>query len=150
MHFALKKQSGILGDSIVCFFVRMSRIVNKKRPINLDLGTMKFPVMAIASILHRLSGLGLFLLLPVMIWYLHQSLGSPESFASLQITMTSLCSKFLVWAFCTALAYHLLAGIRHILMDAGIGEHLCTARIGAWLVIAAAVIVTILLGIWIW
>lgn len=124
--------------------------MNKKRPINLDLGTMKFPVMAIASILHRISGLALFLLLPLMIWFLHQSLKSAESFTALQSTLTGTCNKLLLWAFCAALVYHILAGIRHLLMDAGLGEHVCTARHSARFVIGLTAIVTILLGIWIW
>lgn len=124
--------------------------MNKKRPVNLDLGTLKFPVMAIASILHRISGLVLFLLLPLMMWFLHHSLESEASFAQLQPLLTHPFYKLLIWAFCAALTYHLLAGVRHVLMDCGIGESLCSGRFSARLVIGSAVILTILLGIWIW
>lgn len=124
--------------------------MNKKRPINLDLGTMKFPVMAIASILHRISGLVLFILLPLMLWFLNHSLESAESFAALQGTLGNICYKILLWAFCAALVYHVLAGIRHLFMDAGFGEQLCAGRYTANFVIGASVILSILLGIWIW
>ena len=56
--------------------------MNKKRPINLDLATIRFPVMAIASIFHRISGIGIFVLLPVIMWYLDKSLQSEASFQS--------------------------------------------------------------------
>jgi succinate dehydrogenase / fumarate reductase, cytochrome b subunit len=124
--------------------------VNKKRPINLDLSTFKYPPMAIASILHRISGLVLFLLLPLMLYFLHRSLGGAEAFANLQLTLASPYSKVLLWAFASALIYHLLAGIRHLLMDMDIGEHLEQARRSAVLVIALSVILIILLGVWIW
>ncbi|WED43189.1 succinate dehydrogenase, cytochrome b556 subunit [Legionella cardiaca] len=124
--------------------------MNQKRPINLDLGTMKFPPMAIASILHRISGLVLFLLMPAMLYFLGMSLYSSDSFIELQHMLRTPLHKLLLWAFSAALIYHVLAGIRHLLMDAGYGEHLHAGRRSAILVIALAVIFTLLLGIWIW
>lgn len=129
----------------------MNYPVNKKRPINLDLSTLKFPAMAIASILHRVSGIVLFLLLPFMLCLLKTSLVSETSFIDLHnIMMTSLLIKITLWAFSAALVYHLLAGIRHLLMDAGFGEHLEQGRRSAVFVIISAIILTIFLGIWIW
>lgn len=124
--------------------------VNKKRPVNLDLGTLKFPAMAIASILHRISGMVLFLLLPLMIYFLSLSRASAESFARLQMILANPYIKLLVWAFLAALVYHLLAGFRHLLMDFGVGEHVKGARFSAIFVIVCSVILTVLLGVWIW
>lgn len=124
--------------------------MNKNRPVNLDLGSMKFPPMAIASILHRISGVVLFVLLPVMIFFLGQSLQSEELFTQMKIRLSEPCYKLILWAFSAALMYHILAGIRHLLMDVGVGEHLCASRRTAVLVIALAVLSTIVLGIWIW
>lgn len=124
--------------------------MNQKRPVNLDLGTLKFPPMAIASILHRLSGLVMFLLLPFMIYLLGRSLQSVDSFAMLQIDLQSPVFKLVIWAFCAALVYHVLAGIRHMIMDLGYGEQVSTGRCSAITVIALAVVLTILLGFWIW
>lgn len=128
----------------------MSLIVNKNRPINLDLSSMRFPLMAIASILHRISGIVLFILLPVMMYLLDQSLHSEALYTQLQNELAMPHYKVILWCFSTALAYHLIAGIRHIIMDLGFGEHVCTARHTAGVVIAMAVISTILLGMWIW
>ncbi|MFI4918926.1 MAG: succinate dehydrogenase, cytochrome b556 subunit [Legionellales bacterium] len=124
--------------------------MNKKRPINLDLSSLKFPPMAIASILHRISGMALFVLLPFMLFFLDRSLKSEETFAQMKIMLTRPCYKLLLWAFSAALIYHVLAGIRHMLMDIGIGEHLCAARRSAIFIIVLAVISTLFLGIWIW
>lgn len=124
--------------------------MNKKRPVNLDLGSMKFPPMAIASILHRVSGVVLFILLPVMIFLLGQSLQSEEMFNQIKIKIAEPCYQLILWAFSTALIYHILAGIRHMIMDLGFGEELCTSRRTSILVIVLAVIGAIFLGIWIW
>jgi succinate dehydrogenase / fumarate reductase cytochrome b subunit len=132
------------------FLMRKKPIVNKKRPVNLDLSTMKFPPMAIASILHRISGILLFILLPVMLYILGQSLQSADSFSQMKTMISSPVYKLVLWAFSASLAYHVLAGIRHILMDMGYGEHLEAGRRTSILVIVLAVISTIILGIWIW
>jgi succinate dehydrogenase / fumarate reductase, cytochrome b subunit len=128
----------------------MKLIVNKKRPVNLDLGTMKFPPMAIASVLHRISGVIIFVLLPLMIWFLSQSVQSEEAFNQLKMKLAEPLYKIVLWAFCAALVYHIFAGIRHMIMDLGFGEDLCTGRISSVLVIVLAVFSTIFLGIWIW
>lgn len=132
------------------FLLRKSLTVNQKRPVNLDLGTLKFPAMAIASILHRISGLVMFLLLPFMLYFLDLSLKSEASFTELHNLLASSYCRLLLWAFSTALVYHLLAGIRHMIMDMGYGEHVCAGRRSAVVVIALAVVLTIFLGIWIW
>ena len=124
--------------------------MNKKRPVNLDLGSMKFPPMAIASVLHRISGVVLFLLLPVMLFLFAKSMHSEETFVQMKTMLTHPGYKLVLWAFGAALIYHLLAGIRHLLMDMGFGEHRCAGRRTAVLVIVLAVILTIFLGIWIW
>ncbi|AUH71681.1 succinate dehydrogenase, cytochrome b556 subunit [Legionella sainthelensi] len=124
--------------------------MNKKRPVNLDLVSLKYPPMAIASILHRISGVVLFLLLPIMLFILGQSVQSEETFLHVKNLLSQSCYKMVVWAFGTAMIYHLLAGIRHLLMDIGFGEHLNAGRNSAILVIALTVILTIFLGIWIW
>lgn len=124
--------------------------MNKKRPINLDLTTLKFPPMAIASILHRISGILIFVLLPVMLFLLAKSLHSEDSFYIVKSTITHPMYKLTLWAFASAMFYHLLAGIRHMIMDLGVGEHLAAARNSAIVVIVLAIIATIFLGIYLW
>ncbi|MBX9703144.1 MAG: succinate dehydrogenase, cytochrome b556 subunit [Silvanigrellaceae bacterium] len=124
--------------------------MNKKRPINLDLGTMKFPAMAIASILHRVSGTVLFLLLPMILYFLSLSLKNAQSFLHLQEMVAAPRFKILLWVFGAALIYHLTAGIRHLLMDLGVGEGLPAGRYSALLVIGLSIVLTLLLGVWIW
>jgi succinate dehydrogenase / fumarate reductase, cytochrome b subunit len=140
----------LVVEVISCMFLRKNLPVNQKRPVNLDLGTLKFPIMAIVSILHRLSGVVLFLLLPLMLYLLAMSLGGAESFVKAHTLLSNVYFKLALWAFTAAFVYHLLAGIRHLIMDTGVGDELTSGRRSAELVIALAIILTILLGIWIW
>jgi succinate dehydrogenase / fumarate reductase cytochrome b subunit len=122
----------------------------KKRPVNLDLRTIKMPVTAIISILHRISGLLLLFFIPVFLWGLQHSLSSAQGLMDIQALFDSNILLFIVWVFLSALIYHLIAGIRHLLMDIGIGETLIGGRRGAWLVAGVAVIAIVILGVWLW
>jgi succinate dehydrogenase cytochrome b subunit len=124
--------------------------VNTNRPVNLELSTMRFPIMAITSILHRLSGIGIFILLPYMLCLLHCSLTSEKNFSALQRSLQSPWHKVLILIFLAAMIYHLCAGIRHILMDIGYGEHVQSGRRSAAAVIVIAAILTLLAGVWLW
>lgn len=145
----------MLYFAIVCQFttffkLRKKLTVNKKRPVNLDLVSLKFSPMAIASILHRISGVVLFLSLPIILFILGQSVQSEVSYAHIKTLLTHSCYKLVLWAFGAALIYHVLAGIRHMIMDFGFGEELGAGRRTAVLVIVLALILTIFLGYWIW
>lgn len=124
-----------------------SPALQPKRPVNLDLLTIKQPSPAIASILHRISGILIFLLMPFMLYALHQSLMSSENFLKMQECGVL---KFFTWVFLSALLYHTLAGIRHLLMDLGLGEGPITGRKTAWFVLILASIGIIGLGVYLW
>lgn len=124
--------------------------VKTNRPVNLALGTLKFPPMAIASILHRLSGIGIFILLPYMLCMLHCSLTDAASFRATKALIQHPMHKLIIFVFIAAVIYHLLAGIRHIIMDIGFGESVSAGRASAIAVIALAFIFTLLAGLWLW
>lgn len=124
--------------------------VQKKRPVNLNLLTVKFPLPAITSILHRISGFALFLFIPFILWMLQASLASPETFASLHTLLTAIPAKLVLIFLFAGLFYHLFAGVRHLLMDAQIGETLKGANRGAILVLVLSALFTIVTGYWIW
>jgi succinate dehydrogenase / fumarate reductase cytochrome b subunit len=128
----------------------MDKTVNHQRPINLDLGSFRYPPMAICSILHRISGIVIFLLLPVMMFFLKKSLQSELSFVQLQDLLHHPFYQLLLWVFVSAFIYHILAGIRHIVMDCGFGEQLTTARFSSVFVMTSSLVLIVLLGVWIW
>jgi len=92
----------------------VKKAVNSQRPVNLDLRTIKLPITAYTSILHRVSGVILFLGIVVMLFALDKSLASEEGFAEVQACLTSPLAKLIIWGLLSALLYHLVAGVRHI------------------------------------
>ncbi|MEJ7138526.1 succinate dehydrogenase, cytochrome b556 subunit [Amphibiibacter pelophylacis] len=86
-----------------------------------DLRSYRLPPAGIVSILHRISGLGLFLLLPFIVWIFDRSLSSMSSYEALSaafsggtgIVLKIICLG-LIWAF----LHHLCAGVRHLWFDA--------------------------------
>ena len=123
--------------------------MNHKRPVNLDLASLQYPPMAIVSILHRVSGLVLFLLLPLTLYFLGLSLASEASFDELKTLLSHPFYKFLLWGFSTAFTYHVIAGIRHLSIDLGFGEHLSASRNSARAVLLLSIVSAIFLGLWI-
>lgn len=124
--------------------------MNKKRPVNLDISTIKLPVTAYASILHRFSGIFLFAGAAVLLWMLDSSLDSRESFAAVRDASGHPVFKVVLWAVLSALAYHTITGIRHIIMDFGVGESLEGGKRGATIALILAAVLIVLIGVWLW
>jgi succinate dehydrogenase / fumarate reductase cytochrome b subunit len=124
--------------------------VKNTRPINLNLFTIKFPIPAIVSILHRISGVALFLLIPVMLWTLQTSLMSQDSFSSLHDMVTSPEGKVVLLICLSPFVYHFVAGIRHLLMDMEIGVDLKGGRLSSWLTFVFSILLLALMGFYIW
>ena len=102
------------------------------------------------SILHRVSGVVLFLAVALMLWVLDMSLASEQSFQSLKECLSSPIAQIVIWAALAALAYHIVAGIRHLIMDLGVGEDSFeSGRRSAWLVVVVAAVVIASLAGWI-
>ncbi|MBU2966286.1 succinate dehydrogenase, cytochrome b556 subunit [Amphritea sp. 2_MG-2023] len=125
--------------------------MNEKRPVNLDLRTIKQPLPAITSILHRATGLALFFGAFFMLYALGMSLESEQGFeAAAQMLTESFFAKLIAWGLVSALLYHFFAGIKHLVMDFGYCEELDTAQIAAKATLAIAVVAILLAGVWIW
>jgi succinate dehydrogenase / fumarate reductase cytochrome b subunit len=122
----------------------------KQRPVNLNLMTIHQPMMAVVSILHRLSGVLLFLSIPFLLWVFSLSLNSPDSFALVHSWFAKVLIKCLIWLILSALIYHGIAGIRHFIMDFGIGESLNGGRISAYITLLLSLAFAVFLGVWLW
>ncbi len=124
--------------------------MSDNRPVNLDIGTISFPLPAIASITHRISGVILFVGVGVLLWMLDASLASQASFDELMSTLQSPLAKLVIWGIVAALIYHSIAGIKHLIMDMGVGETLEGGQLGAKLTVGISTVLIILAGLWIW
>ena len=124
--------------------------VKDKRPVNLDISSIHLPLAAYTSILHRISGVIIFVGVAILLWLFDLSLSTEESFNSIREIMVSPLVKFIVWGILSALAYHLVAGVKHLLMDMGIGESKEAAPLGAKITIVVSAVLIIALGVWLW
>lgn len=124
--------------------------MNDTRPVNLSLTAFRWPITALVSITHRISGVALYGGILILLWMLQESLASEQSFNALRdVVMDPIC-KTILWLVLAALAYHTVMGIRHLIMDFGIGESLEGGRRGAAMAIVVAVICIVLAGVWVW
>lgn len=123
--------------------------MNQPRPKNLNLFTISFPLPAIVSILHRISGAFLFLCIPFALWLLQLSL-TESGFEILQEWMNSLFVKAVLWIIFVPFIFHLVAGIRHLLSDIHIGDTLKMGRIMSVLTFIISAVLVILAGVWLW
>ena len=125
-------------------------MAEKKRPVNLDIGTLRLPITAYVSILHRVSGVVIFFALAVLLWMLDESLSSQQSFDSLKEMLGHPFMQIVVWGSLVALLYHAVAGLRHLLMDLGVGEESFQAgRISAWIAVGVALASIVSITFWI-
>ncbi|SHI14519.1 succinate dehydrogenase cytochrome b556 subunit [Ferrimonas marina] len=125
--------------------------MNKPRPVYLDLQQIQFPATAIASILHRVSGVVLFGAIAILLWLFATSLESADGFAQVSALMNGFLAKLVLWAILTAFAYHLCSGIRHLLMDMGHFEgSMESGNRSARVAFAGAAVLSVLAGIWLW
>ncbi len=83
-------------------------------------------------------------------WMLDASLASEESFHSLKETLQLPLAKFVLWGVLAALAYHLVMGLRHLLMDLGFGETLEGGKQTAAVSVVISVVLILLAGVWVW
>ncbi len=124
--------------------------VNSNRPVNLDLSQFSFPLPAITSIIHRVTGLALFVGVAFVLWAFEMSLSNEEGFNVVKGIMQGFLAKLILWGIISALLYHLVAGIKHLLMDVGIGETLEGGKLGAKITLVVSIVLILLAGVWIW
>jgi|TARA_R110000868_G_scaffold53490_9_gene167832 succinate dehydrogenase / fumarate reductase cytochrome b subunit len=124
--------------------------VKKQRPVNLQLNTISFPPAAITSILHRITGVALFFALLFVIGAWAYSVSSPEGFDLVQQQMNGWLGKVIAIGTISALSYHILGGVRHLIMDMGVWEELESGNNSAKAIIGIWIILTIVVGVLLW
>ena len=124
--------------------------VKTDRPVNLDLSTLAFPITAITSILHRISGVILLFGAIAATWFLVVSLQSPADFTMATAALLTPVGKFLTWGFLSALTYHLVMGLKHLVQDLGFAETFSGGKTLSTLSLAISLVLILLAGVWVW
>ncbi|MGO9446385.1 MAG: succinate dehydrogenase, cytochrome b556 subunit [Thiobacillaceae bacterium] len=117
-----------------------------KRPVYLNLLRLRLPLMAWVSILHRVTGVLLFLALPVGLYLLQTSLSGQAGYAATSALLGRPVARFVIWLMLGSLANHALAGLRHFAMDLHCGVERNRGRSSARLVLIAGVFITLAAG----
>lgn len=118
-----------------------------------DLATYRLPPAGWVSILHRISGAVMFLLMPFIIWMFDTSVSSEISYERFMGVFNGgawifpawfikLVALGLIWAYC----HHFIAGVRHLWMDATHSVALGQGRVSALITLVSGVLLTVLLG----
>jgi succinate dehydrogenase / fumarate reductase cytochrome b subunit len=107
----------------------------------------KMPPSAIVSILHRVSGFGMFLLLPFLLYLLQESLRSEISYAHFAGIVDNLFAKIILLGLSWAYLHHFTAGIRHLFMDNHLALDKDAAQKTARWVLVISLALTVLVGL---
>jgi succinate dehydrogenase / fumarate reductase cytochrome b subunit len=120
------------------------------RPKYLNLFQIRLPVPGFVSILHRISGFGMFFFAWAMLWLLQMSLQSPDGYAQVMHFAQGWIGKLFLIGMSWAFLHHFFAGLRFLLLDTHVGTGLNDARRTSWAVLALSIAGTLLLGVAIW
>ena len=121
------------------------------RPVNINpLTDYGWPFTAIVSITNRVLGMVLFAGVAFGLYLLDMALASEESFVQVTALMQSTLVKTAVLFFIFSLTYHLVAGVKHLLLDFHIGDTFEAAQIGSALVVSSSVVITGIIGLNLW
>ena len=115
------------------------------RPVFLNLFKISLPVTALVSILHRLTGLLMFLGLPFIFIWFYLVVYSHMTFEKLELLSDYWWIKSFYWLLLTVFMYHIVAGIRHLIFDFGSSHSLSFSRKTAFAVLVITVLLSALI-----
>jgi succinate dehydrogenase / fumarate reductase cytochrome b subunit len=128
----------------------MSDAPARKRPKHLALHQIRLPLPGIVSILHRVSGVGLFLMLPLLLWLFDRSLGSATDYDAYREVVSNPLVKLVLFGLLWAYLHHFCAGIRFLLLDLHIWGDLEPARRSSMGVMVVSIALTVVIGVALW
>lgn len=124
-------------------------IVRKERPKHLALHLIRLPLPGIVSILHRISGAGLFLMLPFLLYLFDLSL-SENTFAEYKSWVSNPLIKLVLFGLLWSYLHHFCAGIRFLLLDLHVAGDLEPARQTSRIVLGVSLALTVVIGVMLW
>lgn len=125
---------------------------NTKRPVYLNLPKLasKMSITAKISILHRASGVLMFLAIPFALFLLHESLINQAFYQTAYCLCSSIVMKLIYLVMIWALMHHMCAGVRFLFLDIEKGVEKATAQKTAKIVLVVSLLLTAGLGVLIW
>ena len=118
------------------------------RPLSPHLQIYRPQLTSILSILHRLTGVALWLGTLMIAWWLIAAAAGPGAYAVVETATASWIGRLVLLGWTFALFYHLCNGIRHLFWDAGRGLELGAVYATGWAVVVASMALTV--AAWVW
>lgn len=119
-------------------------MAQRSRPLSPHVLNYRFPLVALLSISHRLTGVALSIGTLLLVYWLASAAYGPAAYERASHVLASPIGLLVLFAFSFCLFYHLGNGIRHLFWDVGLGFELPTAVKSGRAVVAAAVVLTLL------
>lgn len=110
--------------------------------MHLNLFLIDFPITAVTSIIHRITGVILFCFLPFFLYFFYLSLESNSSFVIAKSLLSKYYIKFFLYVFLFSFVYHFITGLKHIIMDMGFFEEKKSSR---YFTIASLIVILVLI-----
>lgn len=123
-----------------------SRTARTARPLSPHLQIYKPLINMVMSILHRLTGVALYVGTLLLAWWLMAAAAGPQYFDFVSAIFGSLPGRIVLFGYTWALVHHMLGGLRHFIWDTGRGLDIPTVNALSWSTIIGSVMIT--LAIW--
>lgn len=121
------------------------------RPIDIQFGKFSWPVTAIASILHRICAVIIWVGLGISLATLYFVSQSEASFDLVKATLqSSFTAQFIVWGLLSAFGYYCMGTIKHLIQDMGYCEEFASGKIISWVAIILGLALSVLAGVYVW
>jgi succinate dehydrogenase / fumarate reductase cytochrome b subunit len=119
----------------------------RERPMSPHLSVYKPQITSFASILHRVTGVFLVLGTAFLVWWLYALAGGESAYNAFAEITSNVIVKLLIMSWAGSLIFHLLAGVRHIFWDFGVGYDLDVAKRNGWIILVLTVIAEVYIGL---
>lgn len=118
-----------------------------ERPLSPHLQIYRVTLTMAMSIVHRATGLALYVGTLLLVWWLVAAASGPNAYASVQAFTGSIIGRLIIFAYTWALMHHLLSGIRHFVWDLGYGFKPNEREALTWGALIGGISLTVLLWI---
>jgi len=120
----------------------MADVNRGKRPLSPHLSIYRPQINMVTSIVNRIAGVAMSLAAVLIVWWLLAASTSSSYFDYVNGVLTSWIGLLVLFGSLWALWFHLLGGLRHLIMDFGIGYDLKWVDIGGWAIVIASLVLT--------
>ncbi len=122
----------------------MADVNRGNRPLSPHISIYRMSITMLVSIMNRITGAGMALAAILIVWWLMAAASGADYYATVNGYLTSWLGLLILVGSLWALWFHFLGGLRHLIMDFGIGYELKTVNLTGWIVLIGSFVLTAL------